>query len=64
MVLRDIASVGHHRASCSRTSPGARTGCGKRRDTGRIWPVVKGTLQEPAWSQVNGETGAGACTRL
>ncbi|MFI5704847.1 hypothetical protein ACIA78_32995 [Streptomyces xanthochromogenes] len=24
----------------------------KVRDTGRFWPVVRGTLQEPAWSQI------------
>ncbi|MGW7469296.1 hypothetical protein ACWGJT_32675 [Streptomyces xantholiticus] len=33
------------------------------RDTGRFWPVVRGTLQEPAWSQIRAKT-AEARTRL
>ncbi|MGW5928790.1 hypothetical protein ACWF2L_21450 [Streptomyces anulatus] len=33
------------------------------RDTGRFWPVVRGTLQEPAWSQIRAKA-ANARTRL
>ncbi|MGW2280733.1 hypothetical protein [Streptomyces sp. NPDC001770] len=33
------------------------------RDTGRLWPVVRGTLQEPAWSQIRAKT-AESRTRL
>ncbi|MFD9151907.1 hypothetical protein ACFWDF_32635, partial [Streptomyces diastaticus] len=33
------------------------------RDTGRFWPIVRGTLQEPAWSQTRAKT-AEARTRL
>ncbi|MGW6532129.1 hypothetical protein [Streptomyces venezuelae] len=34
-----------------------------RTDTGRFWPIVRGTLQEPAWSQTKAKT-AEARTRL
>lgn len=33
------------------------------RDTGRFWPIVRGALQEPAWSQIRAKT-AEARTRL
>ncbi|MFE7445886.1 hypothetical protein ACFU7X_36170 [Streptomyces chartreusis] len=33
------------------------------RDTGRFWPIVRGTLQEPAWSQTRAKTAEGR-TRL
>ncbi|MER6917067.1 hypothetical protein ABT354_35950 [Streptomyces sp. NPDC000594] len=33
------------------------------RDTGPFWPIVRGTLQEPAWSQIKGRA-AEARTRL
>ncbi|MFF4433289.1 hypothetical protein ACFYZ4_29545 [Streptomyces sp. NPDC001513] len=45
--------------------PPAPAGSGRRqvRDTGRYWPIVRASLQEPAWSQVGGKTGE-ARTRL
>ncbi|MGW4541688.1 hypothetical protein ACWEOP_27965 [Streptomyces chartreusis] len=39
------------------------TGKRKVRDTGLFWPIVQGSLQEPAWSQVRAKT-ADARTRL
>ncbi|MFJ9508683.1 hypothetical protein ACIRPZ_33460 [Streptomyces anulatus] len=40
-----------------------RTNARTVRDTGRFWPIVRGTLQEPAWSQTRAKT-AEARTRL
>lgn len=65
VVLRDIAVRAITALVFPEIPTAPETATGKRtvRDTGRFWPVVKGTLQEPAWSQVNGKT-AGARTRL
>ncbi|WP_371604678.1 hypothetical protein OG345_40000 [Streptomyces sp. NBC_01220] len=43
--------------------PQQQTNARAVRDTGRFWPVVRGTLQEPAWSQIRAKT-AEARTRL
>ncbi|WP_432070895.1 hypothetical protein [Streptomyces sp. AA1529] len=64
-VLRDVAV----RAITALVFPGIppeapkRTNARTVRDTGRFWPVVRGTLQEPAWSQTKAKT-AEARTRL
>ncbi|MFK4272521.1 hypothetical protein [Streptomyces milbemycinicus] len=65
VVLRDIAVRAITALVFPEIPPAPAQGTGKRtiRDTGRFWPVVKGTLQEPAWSQVGPKT-AGARTRL
>ncbi len=65
VVLRDIAVRAITALVFPEIPTAPETATGKRtvRDTGRFWPVVKGTLQERAWSQVNGKT-AGARTRL
>ncbi|HEY8986937.1 MAG TPA: hypothetical protein VIU15_46130, partial [Streptomyces sp.] len=64
-VLRDIAV----RAITALVFPGIPpeaprpTNARTVRDTGRFWPIVRGTLQEPAWSQTKAKT-AEARTRL
>ncbi|WP_438453076.1 hypothetical protein [Streptomyces asiaticus] len=65
VVLRDIAVRAITALVFPETPPLPGPATGKRtvRDTGRFWPVVKGTLQEPAWSQITAKT-AGARTRL
>ncbi|MFC8699614.1 hypothetical protein [Streptomyces parvus] len=40
-----------------------KTGQRQVRDTGRYWPIVRGALQEPAWSQTGAKTAA-ARTKL
>ncbi|MFI8793901.1 hypothetical protein [Streptomyces sp. NPDC055105] len=65
VVLRDVAV----RAITALVFPGIppetpqKTNGRTARDTGRFWPVVRGTLQEPAWSQIRAKT-AEARTRL
>ncbi|WP_063737424.1 hypothetical protein [Streptomyces sp. RTd22] len=65
VVLRDVAV----RAITALVFPGIpsetpqKTNGHTVRDTGRFWPVVRGTLQEPAWSQIRAKT-AEARTRL
>ncbi|MEU2354349.1 hypothetical protein ABZ599_15510 [Streptomyces misionensis] len=63
VVLRDIAVRAITALVFPEIPPAPEPAAGRRRDTGRFWPLVKGTLQEPAWSQVSGKT-AGARTRL
>ncbi|MFD8368412.1 hypothetical protein [Streptomyces hygroscopicus] len=65
VVLRDIAVRAITALVFPEIPPPSGLGTGKRtiRDTGRFWPIVKGALQEPAWSQVTAKT-AGARTRL
>lgn len=65
VVLRDIAVRAITALVFPEIPPAPAQATGKRtiRDTGRFWPVVKGTLQEPAWSQAGPKT-AGARTRL
>ncbi|MEU2049006.1 hypothetical protein ABZ757_26535 [Streptomyces albidoflavus] len=65
VVLRDIAV----RAITALVFPGIppetpqKTNVRTVRDTGRFWPVVRGTLQEPAWSQIRAKAAEGR-TRL
>ncbi|MFB7189388.1 hypothetical protein ACFCZT_29625 [Streptomyces sp. NPDC056230] len=65
VVLRDIAV----RAITALVFPGIppeteqTTNARTVRNTGRFWPVIRGTLQEPAWSQIRAKT-AEARTRL
>lgn len=65
VVLRDIAVRAITALVFPDIPPAPAQGTGRRtiRDTGRFWPIVKGTLQESAWSQVTAKT-AGARTRL
>ncbi|MEU4730395.1 hypothetical protein [Streptomyces sp. NPDC023588] len=65
VVLRDIAV----RAITALVFPGIPPEAAQKsnartvRNTGRFWPIVRGTLQEPAWSQIRAKT-AEARTRL
>lgn len=65
VVLRDIAV----RAITALVFPGIppettqKSSTRTVRNTGRFWPIVRGTLQEPAWSQIRAKT-AEARTRL
>ncbi|MEW2217492.1 hypothetical protein AB0895_34410 [Streptomyces globisporus] len=65
VVLRDIAV----RAITALVFPGIPPETGQTtnarivRDTGRFWPVVRGTLQEPAWSLIRAKAAEGR-TRL
>ncbi|MFB8352573.1 hypothetical protein [Streptomyces niveus] len=65
VVLRDVAV----RAITALVFPGIPPEAPQKanvrtvRDTGRLWPVVRGTLQEPAWSQIRAKTAEGR-TRL
>ncbi|MCX4550394.1 hypothetical protein [Streptomyces sp. NBC_01500] len=65
VVLRDVAV----RAITALVFPGIPPEAPQKanvrtvRDTGRFWPVVRGTLQEPAWSQIRAKTAEGR-TRL
>ncbi|MFD9561241.1 hypothetical protein [Streptomyces sp. NPDC059994] len=64
-VLRDIAVRAITALVFPEIPPEApkRTNARTVRDTGRFWPIVRGTLQEPAWSQTKART-AEARTRL
>ncbi|MEU5511463.1 hypothetical protein [Streptomyces fungicidicus] len=64
-VLRDIAVRAITALVFPEIPPEApkRTNARTVRDTGRFWPIVRGTLQEPAWSQTKAKT-AEARTRL
>jgi hypothetical protein len=57
VVLRDIAVRAITALVFPEIPPPPEPVTGKHtvRDTGRLCPVVEGTLQEPAWSQVSGE---------
>ncbi|MFF2465140.1 hypothetical protein [Streptomyces mirabilis] len=65
VVLRDVAV----RAITALVFPGIPPEAPQKanvrtvRDTGRFWPVVRGTLQESAWSQIRAKTAEGR-TRL
>ncbi|UGQ11072.1 hypothetical protein LO772_30395 [Yinghuangia sp. ASG 101] len=65
VVLRDVAV----RAITALVFPGIPPEAPQKgnvrtvRDTGRFWPVVRGTLQEPAWSQIRAKAAEGR-TRL
>lgn len=65
VVLRDIAV----RAITALVFPGIppettpKSSARTVRDTGQFWPIVRGALQEPAWSQIRAKT-AEARTRL
>ncbi|MET8276376.1 hypothetical protein [Streptomyces sp. NPDC005096] len=62
-VLRDIAVRAITALVFPEIPPEAPKRTNARTDTGRFWPVVRGTLQEPAWSQTKAKT-AEARTRL
>ncbi|MFI1189411.1 hypothetical protein [Streptomyces californicus] len=65
VVLRDIAVRAITALVFPQIPPetGQATNARTVRDTGRFWPVVRGTLQEPAWSQVRAKATEGR-TRL
>lgn len=62
-VLRDIAVRAITALVFPEIPPEAPKRTNARTDTGRFWPIVRGTLQEPAWSQTKAKT-AEARTRL
>ncbi|MEU3204077.1 hypothetical protein ABZ702_09315 [Streptomyces cyaneofuscatus] len=65
VVLRDIAVRAITALVFPQIPPetGQTTNARTVRDTGRFWPIVRGTLQEPAWSQVRAKAAEGR-TRL
>lgn len=62
-VLRDIAVRAITALVFPEIPPETPKVTNARTDTGRFWPIVRGTLQEPAWSQTKAKT-AEARTRL
>ncbi|MFD7900593.1 hypothetical protein [Streptomyces sp. NPDC059743] len=63
LVLRDIAVRAITALVFPEIPPEGPQKTGGRTDTGQFWPVVRGALQESAWSQIRSKT-AEARTRL
>ena len=62
-VLRDIAVCAITALVFPEIPPETPKRTNARTDTGRFWPIIRGTLQEPAWSQIKAKT-AEARSRL